>query len=72
MYIICCTTSVILCVTVSESEVSSLFMKFSILDRDGLGLMTRNDFFAKFICEERTFFGDAIFNLIGKAFYTCI
>lgn len=45
---------------------SSLFMKFSTLDRDGLGLMTRNDLFEKFICEERTFFGDAIFNLIGK------
>jgi len=39
-------------------------MKFSVLDRDGQGLMTRNDFFSKLIEEPRHFFADAIFNLI--------
>ena len=54
------------CITVSESEVAKLFMKFSILDRDGQGLMTRNDFFSKFLGEQRHCLGDAIFNLIGE------
>lgn len=43
-------------------------MKFSVLDRDGQGLMTRNDFFSKLIEEPRHFFADAIFNLIGIFF----
>ena len=50
----------------TENEIASLFLKFSMLDRDGQGLMTRNDFFIKFLEEQRHFFGDAIFNLIGR------
>jgi hypothetical protein len=59
------------CYSVSEGEMSDLFLKFSILDRDGRGLMTRSDFFDKFIQEPRHFVADAIFNLIGIAVWQC-
>ena len=45
---------------------ANLFMKFSVFDRNGVGVMTRNDFFENFVKEKRHYFGDAIFNLIGK------
>jgi sphingosine kinase/serine/threonine-protein phosphatase 2B regulatory subunit len=48
----------------SNDEVSTLFLRFSKYDREGNGMITREDFFTKFLEEKRTFFGDAIFNLI--------
>lgn len=48
----------------TTEEVNTLFLRFSQYDREGNGMMTREDFFVKFLEEHRTFFGDAIFNLL--------
>lgn len=48
----------------TTDEVNILFLKFSKYDREGNGLITREDFFTKYLEEKRTFFGDALFNVI--------
>lgn len=47
-----------------NDDINTLYLKFSKYDREGNGLITREDFFVKFLEEERNFFGDAIFNLV--------
>ena len=48
----------------TSDEINTLFLRFSKYDREGNGLITRADFFSKWLEETRTFFGDAMFNLI--------
>ncbi len=51
--------------TVTDEEVTSLWLIFVNYDKEGIGKITRDNFFGK-ICEEpRNYFGDSIFELIG-------
>ena len=49
---------------VTNDEVTHFWSVFSPLDREGIGLIRRDDFFAKIVEEPRTFFGDSIFDFI--------
>jgi Ca2+-binding EF-hand superfamily protein len=54
--------------TVKNEDINKLWLVFSAHDREGIGLITRKDFFDK-ICEEpRTFFGDSMLDFIGKKY----
>lgn len=52
------------CFIVTNDEVTHFWSVFSPLDREGIGLIRRDDFFAKIVEEPRTFFGDSIFDFI--------
>jgi hypothetical protein len=49
---------------VKNEEVTQLWGVFSPHDREGIGLIRREDFFVKIVEEPRTFFGDSIFDFI--------
>lgn len=48
----------------TTEDLNVLFLRFSKYDREGNGMITREDFFTKFLEEKRSFFGDAVFNLV--------
>jgi Ca2+-binding EF-hand superfamily protein len=50
--------------TVKNEEVTQLWAVFTPHDREGIGLIRREDFFVKIVEEPRTFFGDSIFDFI--------
>jgi hypothetical protein len=52
-------------VVVKNEEVNTMWHVFSPYDREGIGLIRKEDFFLKILREPRTFFGDAVFDLIG-------
>mmetsp|Transcript_16683 Transcript_16683/g.25085 ORF Transcript_16683/g.25085 Transcript_16683/m.25085 type:complete len:275 (+) Transcript_16683:92-916(+) len=45
-------------------EVNKLWLVFSAHDREGVGLISRKDFFDKIVEEDRTFFGDAVVDFV--------
>lgn len=49
---------------VTNEEVTQFWTVFSPHDREGIGLIRREDFFSKIVSEPRTFFGDSILDFI--------
>ena len=51
--------------SVKNEDINKMWLVFSAHDREGIGLITRRDFFEKIVEEPRTFFGDSILDFIG-------
>ena len=55
-------------ISVTSKDINKLWLVFSKYDREGIGLITRNDIFEKLLQEPRNTFGDALFELIGMKY----
>jgi hypothetical protein len=63
-YVNPCFFFVLIFVAVKNEEVTRFWTIFSPHDREGIGLIRRDDFFSKIVEEPRTFFGDSILDFV--------
>lgn len=52
-------------IIVTTKDINKMWLVFSKYDREGIGLISRTDFFEKMLQEPRNIFGDALFELVG-------